>query len=362
MNATKIESLQVLYSTYPPAFQIFGGAEIQLLKTKEYIEKMNGCKIRLFDMFTDRLDQYDILHVFFMRPDIFPLCQIAKRVGIKLALSPIYWRARARTSEKFTNVFGPLGLARFYSNMKHYKIHTFRELFPSKEILELADIILPNSEMEAELLIQDFRVDRGKFWVVPNGVDERFASAKPDVFEKKYGITDFVLFVGRIDSRKNVLNIIDVCKNLELPLIVIGHLNPAEEEYYVQCRKATQASKNAKMIGFLAHDSEELSSAYAAARVFVLPSYFETPGLTALEAGLAGCNLVVTNQGPTKEYFGEHAWYVNPWSAKDISAKIKEAYDKPKSGLLKKRILENYTWDKVAERTLEAYSRVMHRY
>jgi len=42
-----------------------------------------------------------------------------------------------------------------------------------------------------------------------------------------------------------------------------------------------------KHIGFLPHDSEELQSAYAAAKVFVLPSNFETPGLTALEAGLA---------------------------------------------------------------------------
>jgi len=357
MSAISPENLKVLYSIYPAAFQIYGGAEIQLLKTKEYLEMIGGCTIKLFDMFTDRLDQYDILHVFMMRPEILYLCQTAKRAGIKLALSPIYWR----TSEKFTNVYGPLGLARFYSNMKYYKIPTFRELSPFKDLLELADIILPNSEMEAVLLSRYFRVNHKKFWVVPNGVDERFAAAEPDIFKEKYGISDFALFVGRIEPRKNILNIIDACENLEIPLVIIGHSDITQEEYYVRCKKAVENSKHAKMIGFLAHNSDELPSAYAAAKVFVLPSYFETPGLAALEAGLAGCNLVVTNQGPTKEYFGEHAWYVNPWSAKDLKAKIKEAYDRPKSGLLKKRILENYTWDKVAERTLEAYLLVTNR-
>jgi len=349
---SQAKSLRVLYTIYPTSFQHYGGAEIQLLKTKEYLEEKGDCKVKLFDVFNDKLKQYDILHIFMMRPECLPTAQLSRRTGTKLALSPIYWRERF---DKLTNFLGPAAFARLYSNLKRYGLATFRELFPFKSFLDLADIILPNSKMEAELLIQDFRVDRGKFWVVPNGVDERFASAKPDVFEEKYGMTDFVLFVGRIDSRKNVLNVIDVCKNLELPLIVIGHLNPGEEEYYAECKNAIEASKNAKMIGFLAHDSEELSSAYAAARVFVLPSYFETPGLTALEAGLVGCNLVVTSEGSTREYFGEYAWYVNPWSAKDISAKIKDAYDKQKSGLLKKRILENYTWEKVAQKTLEAY-------
>jgi glycosyltransferase involved in cell wall biosynthesis len=355
MSSISTENLKVLYSIYPAAFQVYGGAEIQLLKTKEYLERIGGCEIKLFDMFTDRLDQYDILHTFYMHPDILLLCQIAKRKGVKLALSPIYWR----TSEKFTNVFGPTSLARFYSNVKHYKIPTFLELFPFKDLLELADIILPNSEMEAVLLSRDFRINPKKFCVVPNGVDEEFASAEPNLFIEKHGITDFVLYAARIMKRKNPLGVMKICKALKIPLVLVGQQNPREEEYFEECKKIEQSSENIKMIGFLPHDSEELRSAYAAAKVFVLPSNFETPGLSALEAAVAGCNLVVTNQGSTEEYFGEHAWYVNPWSAKDLETKIKEAYDAPKSGLLRKRILENYTWDKVAEKTLDAYKSIL---
>ena len=47
-------------------------------------------------------------------------------------------------------------------------------------------------------------------------------------------------------------------------------------------------------LGRLDHHDPLLASAYAAARVFALPSWFETPGLAALEAALAGCSVAIT--------------------------------------------------------------------
>lgn len=355
MNAAKIENLKVLYSTYPAAFQIYGGAEIQLLKTKENIEKISGCKIKLFDMFDDRLNQYDLLHVFYMQPDNLLLSQTAKRVGLKFVLSPVYWKEHA----KATDIIGPLAFMRFYSNLKRYKFATSQEVFPWKDFLELADMILPNSKMEADQLSRDFKINSKKFWVVPNGVEERFASADPSLFLEKYGVADFVLYVARIMKRKNPLGVIKVCKDLKIPLVVIGAPNIGEEDYFYECRRVAKSGENIQMIGFLPHDSAELSSAYAAAKVFALPSNFETPGLAALEAGLAGCNLVITSQGSTKEYFRENAWYVDPWSTKDLRVKIESAYGQPKSTKLKKLILENYTWKKAAEKTLEAYKSIL---
>jgi hypothetical protein len=58
---------------YLTSFQHFGGAEIQLLKTKGYLEKKDGCTVKLFDMFNDKLNQHDILHIFMMRPECLPV-------------------------------------------------------------------------------------------------------------------------------------------------------------------------------------------------------------------------------------------------------------------------------------------------
>ncbi len=65
-------------------------------------------------------------------------------------------------------------------------------------------------------------------------------------------------------------------------------------------------------LGRLDHHDPLLASAYAAARVFALPSWFETPGLAALEAALAGCAVVITPYGSTREYFGDLVEYARP--------------------------------------------------
>jgi glycosyltransferase involved in cell wall biosynthesis len=62
-----------------------------------------------------------------------------------------------------------------------------------------------------------------------------------------------------------------------------------------------------------------------------------------------------------QEYFKDLAFYVNPASVEDIKEKILEAYAKPRTDELKQHILNNYTWEKVAEKTLEAYKLALNK-
>jgi glycosyltransferase involved in cell wall biosynthesis len=361
------ESVKVLYYTDPAAFQLFGGAEIQMLKTKEYLMEMNdNVLVKLFDVFSDKLDEYDILHVFNMRVDCLPIFKLAKTKKLKVVLSPIYWSelgsARARVLGTRKSIIETISEARiFFSNLLTYNYPTVKTLYPFKDFLEVADIILPNSHIEASVLSSEFKIAANKFLVVPNAVEKEVPSAKPDVFMDKYGLRDFILFVGRIEPRKNVLRLLEACKDMGAPLVIIGQSNPWEHEYYAKCKEVAKHNRNVHFLGFMPPHSKELFSAYAAAKVFVLPSLFETPGLVALEAGIMGCNLVVTEGGSTTEYFKNHALYVNPLSTEDIKEKILEAYYKPKNNKLKEHILENYTWDKAAEKTLQAYNLVLNR-
>jgi glycosyltransferase involved in cell wall biosynthesis len=102
-----------------------------------------------------------------------------------------------------------------------------------------------------------------------------------------------------------------------------------------------------------------LSSAYAACDVFVLPGWFETPGLAALEAALAGAKVVATDGGSTKEYFEDKVLYIRPHKPADMRKKIAWALEADKTAELKKMILDRYLWEKVAERTIEGYRRVL---
>jgi hypothetical protein len=100
---------------------------------------------------------------------------------------------------------------------------------------------------------------------------------------------------------------------------------------------------------------EELAGAYAAAKVHALPGWFETPGLSTLEAAAAGCNIVTTDRGTAREYLGELAWYCDPRDVGSIRDAVLAACQAPRSGRLKELVRERYTWARAAESTLAGY-------
>lgn len=350
--------IKILYCTDLTAFQVFGGAEIQMTKTKEYIEKTSDqFYVKLFNIFEDRLDEYDIIHIFNLRSECLSICRLAEKKKLKIVLSPIWWPEPGKKYKSIIEIVGKMRV--FFQNLIDYNYPTTKFLYPYKDFLEAAHIILPNSRLETEILSKRFKTNPGKFFVVPNAVDKQLLNVSPDLFVEKYGLEDFVLFVGRIEPRKNLLALLRAYEDIEIPLVIVGHPYPITPEYFNECKKAARNNHNVHFLGFIPPHSRELFSAYAAAKVFVLPSWFETPGLAALEAGLAGCNLVITNGGSTTEYFRDYALYVNPASLGDLKEKILIAWEKEKDNKLQKHIVENYTWEKAAERTLDAYRSIL---
>jgi glycosyltransferase involved in cell wall biosynthesis len=102
----------------------------------------------------------------------------------------------------------------------------------------------------------------------------------------------------------------------------------------------------------------ELSSAYAAARIHALVSWYDTPGLVSLEAALAGCNIVTTDRGSPREYFGNLAYYCDPGKRDSICQAIRDAWHGTKDHRLKELVFNNYTWEKAALKTYRAYQSV----
>jgi glycosyltransferase involved in cell wall biosynthesis len=138
---------------------------------------------------------------------------------------------------------------------------------------------------------------------------------------------------------------------------LIGANNPDD----IYCRLCAKAAKKGQtmFLGRIPHESPMLASAYAAAKVHAQVSWFETPGLSSLEAALAGCNIVVSDRGCTRDYFKNYAWYCDPADIDSICHAISEAYYSPKRHDLKLHML-NYTWDKVAKKTWDAYHRILN--
>jgi glycosyltransferase involved in cell wall biosynthesis len=342
--------MRIAFFVYPWAMQSPGGGEILLLKTKEALEK-KGVSIKLFNQWEDKLKDFDVLHVFGSVKDCLGLMQAAKNAKVKVVLSPIFWS----TLNRAINEYG--SFAQKTIGALRHAAKVLLPIMPSerRKMFLVADALLPNSEAEARQVSRLFAINRQKMHVVYLGVDERFYNAEPNEFISKYKIKDFILSVGRFEPRKNQLNLIKALKGSGKQLVFIGDPVIGYEKYYQRCR---QSAEDAIFINRLAHNDNLLSSAYAACAVFVLQGWFETPGLVALEAGLAGAKLALTIGGSTREYFKNYAEYFNPASPASIRKAMNSALAKDKTKDLQKYIYENFLWPKTVEENINIYRRI----
>ncbi len=333
------------------AFQTPGGGENQLIQTGMQLEEL-GVPIRLYSPWSDRLETARLLHLFGMSREGLELARIARARRVPVVLSPICWyEPRALFALESGPTRRMLGLAA-------WGVRSLAPAVPSwrRELLKLADIVLPNSRAEANQLMRLFGVARARIRVVPNGVLPSLALARPEPFRAEWGADPFVLFVGRVEPRKNTLGLIRAMRRLRLPLVVIGEAPADSERYMAECRRV--GGDGVSWLGRIDHHDPLLASAYAAARVFALPSWFETPGLAALEAALAGCSIALTPYGSTREYFGELVNYARPDRPAEIGKAVLKCWEDGPNPRLARRIATHFVWPKVAQITAEVYDQV----
>ncbi len=323
--------MQVVYNTYPVAFDCPGGGEVQLRHNAEALAELD-VEVQLFDVWNPQLDRIDLVHYFSVQGGSLNFCSYIKNQRhLPLMISPVLWL----TPEN-------------------------RSLFPMEEIrnlLHLCDRFLPNSHLEAQQLCQEFDLDPERATVVHNGVDKAFGQAvSPDIFKDSFDIQGpFLLNVANIEPRKNQLRLAQAASSLGIDLVVLGHIR--DEAYHRACREV--AGHHWRWLGHVDHKSDLLKSAYRACTLFILPSLLETPGLAALEAAASGAKVVVTQEGSTREYFGDFVSYVDPLSTSSIRAAIEENFDTVQQEGLAEHILGRYTWQHAAAQLRDAYQDVL---
>jgi glycosyltransferase involved in cell wall biosynthesis len=219
-----------------------------------------------------------------------------------------------------------------------------------QEILSRASGLFPNSMLEYKELKKWFRFS-ATCLPVYNGVDG--ALFKFDKAVQKD--MRLVLCVARIEGIKNQMNLIRALNDTDYQLVIIGSPAPNQVSYYKGCKEL--AASNVTFIEHL--EQEELVHYYQKAAVHVLPSWFETCGLSSLEAGAMGCNIVITNKGFASEYYENYAFYCDPSSPVSIKAAVDKAICADYPGALRQKILSLYTWQHAARSTANAYKSIL---
>ncbi len=329
-----------------------GGGEIQQIATQEHLRKL-GIDARPWRPWEESFSECDVLHLFGSRPEFVELTEAARRHDVKVVLSPIAWFDAAA----YWHETRPL-MRRVLACTNHF-LRGACPTLPSwrRRLYHRADLLLPNSHAEAGQLQRLFGTEESRLRVVRNGADPRYATARPTEFISRFGIRDFVLCAGRIEPRKNQLVLLKAMQDSDVPLVVLGDVVPGHEDYYAACRLA--AGENVIFLEAFKRQDPLLASAYAACSCLALVSRFETPGLVALEAGMLGKPLVLTERGCGKEYFGELAHYVPPGDQRGIRRAIEAATSQPCSDDLARHVSTNFSWQSVVRDTLQAYAKVL---
>jgi len=363
--------MKVLFQTRTNLFDAPGGDMIQMLKTKEFLEK-KGIKVDISLEFEPDLKDYDFVHLFnLMEPqDIYLQMINAKRQGKKIALSTIYGlyteferKARGGLFQKVANVLTPYQIGYIKTFVKHFKekrLHkgVYRMLFKGyyglmKEIVENTSVFLPNSDSEMKRVEKEFKLKNFKYVSIPNAIDKSVFLTKDNDTVNPYQVYEnCIVCAARIEGRKSTLNLVRAVKGTDYKLVLVGNESQNQKKYVIKVHE--EADENVFFLGAVSH--ENLRKLYEVAKVHALVSWMETPGLSSLEAGVMDCNIVVTKKGDTFDYFENYAYYCEPDDVLSIRNAISKAMSEPINPILKEKILKNYTWEDTANRTIMAYN------
>ncbi len=217
-------------------------------------------------------------------------------------------------------------------------------------VLRKASLLLPNSPAEYQEVKKQFGIEKPNA-IIYNGIDASLFIPYPSTKKNN----TLVLCAARIEGRKNQLNLIKAMNDTPYTLLLTGLPAPNQKKYYATCKKI--ASSNIVFCGRV--PMETLLEYYKKAKVHVLPSWHETCGLSSLEAAAMGCNVVITDKGFTRDYFGEDAFYCDPGDSTSIFNTVDLAAKSNARTDLQKKVLTEFTWQKAATATLDAYKKII---
>ncbi|HWQ41335.1 MAG TPA: glycosyltransferase [Desulfosporosinus sp.] len=330
--------MKVLFQARPDFMKNPAGDTVQIVSTGQELKNL-GIEIHLSADPNIDLSPYDVVHIFNITriKESYMFFLNAQKQQKKIVLSPIYWPPNAYLKREGAS-----------SNA----LAVWKHMQPMRaRLVSECTLLLPNSHTEMDILHQDF-LKAASYQVVPNGFPDSFRGATPQLFREQFPDTpkEFVLCAARISTRKNQYWLAKICQELGLSLILLGPVN--DQKYF----ESVKAFSNVSYIGTL--QGELLASAYSAAKVHALPSWFETPGLSSIEAGACGTVVISTDQGSPKEYFQDMALYTHPLDDLSLRTALEQAFNASPLPLMQ-HLHKHYSWSRVAEITLEAYKTII---
>lgn len=190
----------------------------------------------------------------------------------------------------------------------------------------VSDHIVAVSKQTKDDLIRFLNISPDKISVIHQGCNQSFWNSCSKEFcdqvRTKYNLPErYLLYVGTIEERKNLLGIVKAMhiKNINIPLIVIGR---KVDTYYKKVLKYIIDNKLTNIIFPERISNIELPVIYQNAECFIYPSFFEGFGIPMVEALVSKTPVITSKGGCFAEAAGPGSLYVDPYDPEKIGEAI----------------------------------------
>jgi len=377
--------MKVLLVNHGSADSWGGGDGVQIRETAKRLQQ-RGHQVTIQNSNQPEVGDADLVHVFNSRVQAAFPSQLAscKRAGKPVVVSPIWinlgralWGSRgalpvlqkaiqqgegtaAREFELLRT--RKLVVTMDEGNLEAHGCGSYNAEWHGQipDLMAGADGLLPNSWLELKAVQTDLHWCSDAFEVAHYGVDPTlFLDADPEPFRRHTGIRHpFVLQAGRVEPGKNQAMLCWALRNTQLPIVLIGGT-----KHWPSYAEVCKAISGDRLIVIDHLPQELLASAYAAARVHCLVSWMDTCGLVSLEAALSGTPVVGSSFGHELEYLQGDAWLADPADPTGICKAVIGAWEAGPHNLrsqrLKRRILEEFNWERTVDATERLYQRIL---
>ena len=217
-------------------------------------------------------------------------------------------------------------------------------------ISRYAKVILADSQLGKEQIIESYASDNNKIFVLPYTVPKYIYASDAEVCREKYNLPEkYIFYPAQFWMHKNHRNLIKAINLLKLKgqkinAVFVG----SKKNYYGEIIKLVNELKLNEQIRILDYVSNnELIFIYKNATALVMPTFFGPTNIPPLEAFALGCPVVISKIYSMPEQVGDAALLFDPTNEIELSENIKQVYfnEQLRQSLIRKGYERNSNWN-----------------
>jgi len=233
--------------------------------------------------------------------------------------------------------------------------------------LALSDHIITISQYAKQQLLEYYKVDPAKVSIISPAVEHELFCQIPasDTLPiiSKYGLSpSYILYVGTLEPRKNIVGLLNAYAQLpapiqqQHPLVLAGGKGWHDAAIYQRLKEL--AHLPIIRLGYV--PDEELPALYNNAALFVYPSFYEGFGIPPLEAMACGVPVITSNSTSLPEVVGDAAILIDPQDNQQLAAAMLNVLsDNVLADQLKSRGLlqaQKFNWQQSAQQLMALFA------